>query len=525
MTAPAHAGNSRDLVLVLGDQLSASSPTLTQLDQATGSVLMIEAPGEASHVWSHKARIALFIAAMRHFRDELRARGFTVHYIALGDSSEAGLPARLGEALRQLQPTTLRMLEAGEWRLQQSIGQIAAEQGVTLRVLDDTHFICSRADFTRWSQRYGRQLRMEFFYREMRRREKVLLTADGEPEGGQWNFDADNRKPYLKAGPGLIPPAEAFAPDALTREVFAEVEHRFKDHPGSLADFAWPVTRAQALLALATFIDARLAQFGDHQDAMWTATPFGWHSLLASSLNLHLLDPREVIAAAEAAYRRGDAPLAGVEGFIRQILGWREFIRGVYWADMPGLAQANHFDHHRQLPRWYWTGETQMACARDAINQTLRYGYSHHIQRLMVTGLFGLLAEIEPSQVADWFLAVYVDAVEWAELPNVAGMALYADGGRFTSKPYAASGAYIQRMSNHCGGCKYAPTAKDAAKAGKPTCPYTVLYWNFLDRHEAELAGQPRTALMVKNLARLGDEERRRIREQAAVLLGSLDTL
>lgn len=325
-----HAAATKRLVLVLGDQLSTSSPALAPIDTATDAVLMIEAPGEASHVWSHKARIALFISAMRHFRDELRSRGLTVHYIALGDSAESGLPARLAEALHRLKPTTLHMLEAGEWRLQHAIEQVAAEQGVALRVLDDTHFICSRADFTRWSQRYGRQLRMEFFYREMRRREKVLLTPQGEPEGGQWNFDADNRKPYPKKGPGLIPPAEAFAPDALTREVFADVEQRFKDHPGSLADFAWPVTRMQALMALQTFIAARLARFGDHQDAMWTATPFGWHSLLASSLNLHLLDPREVIKAAEAAYRCGDAPLAAAEGFIRQILGWREFIRGVY---------------------------------------------------------------------------------------------------------------------------------------------------------------------------------------------------
>lgn len=329
------------LVLVLGDQLCASSPALAQVDPATDAVLMIEAPGEASHVWSHKARIALFVSAMRHFRDELRSRGITVHYVALGDSAAPGLPLRLAEALRLLTPTTLRMVEAGEWRLQQAIRQVAADEGITLRVLDDTHFICSRADFTRWSQRYGRQLRMEYFYREMRRREKVLLTPQGEPEGGQWNFDADNRKPYPKKGPGLIPSAESFLPDALTREVFAEVEQRFQGHPGSLADFAWPVTRTQALLALQTFIAARLARFGDHQDAMWTATPFGWHSLLASSLNLHLLDPREVIAAAEAAYRRGDAPLAAVEGFIRQILGWREFIRGVYWTDMPGLADTN----------------------------------------------------------------------------------------------------------------------------------------------------------------------------------------
>ncbi len=519
----------RTLVLVLGDQLGHDSPALHGLDLQQDAVLMIEAPGEATHVWSHKARIALFLAAMRHFRDELRASGLTVHYVALDDSALATLAQRLSEQLQHHRPALLRRVEAGEWRLQQDIAAAAQEVAVPLRSLDDTHFMCSRADFMRWAGKYGKSpgssLRMEFFYREMRRTHRVLLDGDGGPEGGQWNFDAENRKGYPNAGPGLIPPPEFFEPDALTREVFAEVGARFPEHPGSLAHFAWPVNRAQALIALKTFVETRLMNFGDHQDAMWSATPFGWHSLLSTSLNLHLLDPREVIAAAEAAYRQGAAPLAGVEGFIRQVLGWREFIRGVYWLDMPGMAQANHLQHTRPLPRWYWTGQTQMACARDAIEQTLQYGYAHHIQRLMVTGLFALLAETDPRQVADWYLAVYVDAVEWAELPNVAGMALYANGGRFTSKPYVASGAYIQRMSNHCERCTYAPTAKDAAKSGKPTCPFTVLYWNFLLAHEAELAANPRTALMAKNAARLGVEQRQAIRAEAQGVLGRLDCL
>ena len=278
-------------------------------------------------------------------------------------------------------------------------------------------------------------------------------------------------------------------------------------------------------MALERFVATRLPGFGDHQDAMWSGHPFGWHSLLSAALNLHLLDPREVIAAAEAAYHAGRAPLPATEGFIRQILGWREFIRGVYWLEMPGLAAANHFGHTRPLPRWYWSGDTKMACARDAIGQTLEHGYAHHIQRLMVTGLFALLAQIDPREVAAWYLAVYVDAVEWAELPNVAGMALYANGGRFTSKPYVASGAYIHRMSNHCGSCAYAPDAKAAASSGRPLCPFTVLYWAFLDRHEAELAGNVRTALMSKNVTRLPAAQRERIRIEANALLDRLDQL
>jgi deoxyribodipyrimidine photolyase-related protein len=525
MTAPTTAPPLRNLVLILGDQLSHDSPALSGFDSTQDAVLMIEAPGEASHVWSHSARIVLFLSAMRHFRDALRERGVTVFYVELADSALTGLAERLTEQLQRLRPTRLRLLEAGEWRLEQAIAAAARDVGVPVQSLDDTHFLCSRADFTRWAARYGKSLRMEFFYREMRRTHRVLLDPQSGPEGGQWNFDADNRKGYPKAGPGLIPPPAFFEPDALTRSVIDEVAQRFPAHPGSLKNFGWPVTRDQALTALHHFIEARLENFGEHQDAMWSATPFGWHALLSSSLNLHLLDPREVIAAAEAAYRAGHAPLAGVEGFIRQILGWREFIRGVYWLDMPGMAQANHFQHQRALPAWYWTGKTRMACTREAIAQTLQYGYAHHIQRLMVTGLFALLAEIDPKQVAAWYLAVYVDAVEWAELPNVAGMALYANGGRFTSKPYVASGAYIQRMSNHCTGCHYAPTAKDAAAKGQPTCPFTVLYWNFLDKHEAALAANPRTALMAKNMARLDATQRSELRRAAAALLDDLDAL
>jgi deoxyribodipyrimidine photolyase-related protein len=497
----------RRLVLVLGDQLDLDSTCLcgagSGFDTKQDAVLMIEAPGEASKVWSHKARIALFLSAMRHFRDHLLARGVRVHYVSMEDSAEPTLVGRLTEKLRSLKPASLHLTEPGAWQLQQDISAAAASAQVSLR--------------------------MEFFYREMRRKYSVLLDPNtaktGEPEGGQWNFDAENRKGYPKGGPGLIPPHEQFEPDAITLEVLAEVQRLFPDHPGSLKSFAWPVTREQALLALTGFIEARLVNFGDYQDAMWEGTPFGWHSLLSTSLNLHLLNPREVIAAAEAAYRAGHAPIAAVEGFIRQVLGWREFIRGVYWLEMPGMVEANHFNHQQPLPKWFWTGQTHMACARDAVKQTLEHGYAHHIQRLMVTGLFGLLAEIKPSEVSDWYLAVYVDAVEWVELPNVMGMALYADGGRFTSKPYVASGAYIQRMSNHCGGCRYAPDAKTAASKAKPLCPYTALYWNFLDKHEAALAANPRTGLMAKNITRMTPEQRQRIRDDAQRVLETLDDL
>ncbi|HEX2540821.1 MAG TPA: cryptochrome/photolyase family protein [Caldimonas sp.] len=520
----------RNLVLVLGDQLSHASPALAGFDAARDAVLMIEAPGEATHAWSHKARIAIFLAAMRHFRDELRSRGRTVHYVELDASDAPALADRLRAALQRHRPQVLRLVEPGEWRLLQAVRSVAAAAGVAVQFLDDAHFFCSRADFARWAGPAARRLRMENFYRHMRVAHAVLLDAEGAPEGGRWNFDSENRKGWPKsppgrAGPGLIPPPARVEPDALTLEIIGLVEQRFGEHPGSLKEFAWPVTRADALAALDVFVRTRLRGFGEFQDAMWTDTPFGWHALLSSSLNLHLLDPREVVAAAEAAYRRGDAPLPAVEGFIRQILGWREFIRGVYWRDMPGMADANRLEAGRPLPQWYWTAETKMNCAREAIGQTLRHGYAHHIQRLMVTGLFGLLAEIEPKQVADWYLAVYVDAIEWAELPNVAGMALWADGGRFTSKPYIASGAYIDKMSNYCRGCTYAPTEKAAATSGKPLCPFTVLYWHFVDKHAALLARNPRTLFNVRQLEQWSQEQRQTLRERAADMLQDLDRL
>jgi deoxyribodipyrimidine photolyase-related protein len=380
-------------------------------------------------------------------------------------------------------------------------------------VREDRHFFCTVRCFAEHA-RGRKQLRMEFFYREMRKRHGVLLTPDGEPEGGAWNYDADNRKAFGPQGPGRVPPRALFEPDALTREVIALVRERFATHPGRLDSFAWPVTREQALQSLDRFIDERLAGFGDVQDAMWPGEPWLWHSHLAAALNLKLLSPREVVAAAEAAYRAGRAPLAAVEGFIRQVLGWREYVRGIYWTQMPGYLERNELGAHEPLPAWYWTGETAMACLKDAIGQTLEHGYAHHIQRLMVTGLYALLLGVEPKALHQWYLAVYVDAVEWVELPNTLGMSQYADGGVMASKPYVATGQYIARMSPHCQGCRFDPTQRTGDRA----CPFTTLYWDFLMRHERRLAANPRMALQVKNLARLGGHERDAVAARAAAI-------
>lgn len=514
---------TRHLILILGDQLTLDNPALDKFDPTCDCILMAEVMAEGSHVWSHKARIALFLSAMRHFAQALEEKGFPLIYLKLGAHDSPDLPAVWRSTIAQLNPKKIIVCEPGEYRILQMLTAVTRDSAAQLVVRDDTHFMCSQADFRHWAG-HSKTLRMEFFYRNMRKQHHVLMQH-GQPEGGEWNYDNANRKPFDKQGPQALPEIPHFAIDLITHQVFADVEHFFPEHPGSLQHFCWPVTRTQALELLTAFIQHKLADFGAHQDAMWQAEQpahaFLWHSLLASSLNLKLLNPREVIQAAEQAYREKHLPLASVEGFIRQILGWREFIRGIYWLDMPSIAQSNHYQHQRALPLWYWTGNTYMHCMQQTITQTFKYGYAHHIQRLMVTGMFALLAEIEPEQVQAWYLAVYVDAVEWVELPNVVGMALHANGGRFTSKPYIASGAYIQRMSNYCDGCRYRPDVK----TGPQACPITSLYWHFMIKHQVALAQNPRTALMVKHVNNMTDEQRTAITDYAQGLLGRLDTL
>ncbi|MEH3087651.1 MAG: cryptochrome/photolyase family protein [Xylophilus ampelinus] len=505
----------RHLVIVLGDQLDPEAAAFDGFDAERDAAWMAEVAEESTHVWSSKPRIALFLAAMRHFAQAWRARhpARTLHYTRLdAPGNRQGLAAQLHADLDRLRPAGLVMTAPGDWRVLRAIKEVARARGLPLDLRTDRHFYGSVREFADHAR--GRaSLRMEFFYRDMRRRHDVLMR-DGEPEGGRWNFDAENRGGWGKDGPGALPPRTEFPPDPLTREVLDLVRDRFADHPGELDSFAWPVTRAQALRALERFVAERLPRFGRYQDAMWPGEPWLYHAHLSAAMNLKLLGAREVVDAAVAAYRAGAAPLAGVEGFVRQVLGWREYVRGIYWTRMPGYAGANALDAHEDLPAWYWTGDTGMACLRDAIGQTLRHGYAHHIQRLMVTGLYALMLGVEPRQVHAWYLAVYVDAVEWVELPNVLGMSQYADGGLMGSKPYIATGRYIQRMAPYCAGCRYDP----ARRAGEDACPFTTLYWDFLQRHADRLAANPRTAPQAKNAARLDAAERRAIRARAAAV-------
>jgi deoxyribodipyrimidine photolyase-related protein len=508
--------NLRHLVVVLGDQLDAESAAFGGFDAARDAVWMAEVPAESTHVRSHKARITLFLSAMRHFRDELRARGWTVHYHELHAAPGADEPPSLGAALAadvaKLRPTRAIVVEPGEWRVARELEAAASSAGVPLDVWPDRHFLSSPADFAQWSKG-RRELRLEYFYRWMRRRTGLLMDGDA-PAGGEWNYDAENRGTFGAKGPGTLPAPRAFPPDAITRDVIALVERRFASHPGRLASFDWPVTATQANAALEDFVSHRLPLFGRYQDALWAGEPWLYHSRLSAAMNLKLLAPRAVCEAAEAAWRQGAAPIEAVEGFVRQVLGWREYVRGLYWLKMPGYADGNALDAREPLPEFYWTGDTDAACLRDAVTQTLEHGYSHHIQRLMVTGLYALLLGVEPRRVHEWYLAVYVDAVEWVELPNTLGMSQYADGGVMASKPYAASGKYIDRMSNHCAGCRYLP----GKATGERACPFTTLYWDFLDRHEQRFAAHPRLALQVRNLQRLDEPQRAAIRERAGAI-------
>ncbi|MDB5820600.1 MAG: deoxyribodipyrimidine photolyase-related protein [Rhizobacter sp.] len=500
----------RSLVIVLGDQLALDAAAFDGFDPAQDAVWMAEASEESTHVWSTKARIAMFLACMRHFAEALRAAGRTVHYRRLDAAGAAStLTDALQETIDRLQPSKLVMTAPGEWRIWEAMKAVAAANRLPLDVRPDRHFYTTVREFA--AHMKGRKtLRLEFFYRDARKKHGVLMDR-GKPVGGQWNYDADNRQSFGAKGPGFVPPPARFEPDAITRDVIALVNTRFAEHPGSLASFAWPVTRDEALQSLASFIEHRLPEFGRWQDAMWTKEPWLYHSHLSSSLNLKLLDPREVVNAAEAAFHEGRAPLASVEGFIRQILGWREYVRGVYWTQMPEYVEHNALDAQQDLPAWYWTAETDMGCLHDAIGQTLEHGYAHHIQRLMVTGLYALLLGVKPKQVHEWYLAVYVDAVEWVEMPNTLGMSQFADDGLMASKPYVASGKYIERMGRYCRGCRYDP----GQRIGDEACPFTTLYWDFLMRHEARLAENRRMVFAVRNLSRLDESERVAIRARA----------
>lgn len=505
----------KTLRVILGDQLTHTISSLNECDQANDIILMCEVVEEASYVKHHKKKIAFLFSAMRHFANELEKKGYEVNYTKLDNDLNTGSFA--GEVARVIEKqaiTQIIITHPGEYRVLQDMRSWEKRFGLPVEIRADDRFLCSTDDFVDWVK--GRnQLRMEYFYREMRQRYAILMNDD-KPEGGQWNYDAENRKPPKD---GLtIPQKYHSEPDVITQEVLKLVAERFNDHFGDLEPFHFAVTREQALQVLEQFIDERLFQFGDYQDAMIEGEPWMYHSHISFYLNCGLLTPLECARAAEQAYYHKRAPLNAVEGFIRQIIGWREYVRGIYWLKMPDYAQQNFFDAKRNLPAFYWSADTPMNCLHNCVKETQQNAYAHHIQRLMVLGNFALLAGIDPAQVNEWFLIVYADAYEWVELPNVSGMILFADGGYLASKPYAAGGSYINKMSNYCKNCPYSVTQK----TGPGACPFNYLYWDFLVRNRDKLASNHRIGMMYKTYDRMSEDKKHAITADSHKFLASL---
>ncbi len=504
---------ARRLVVVFGDQLDGSFGPLAEIDKAKDAVLMMETDEEQSVVPSHRQRTALFFAAMRHFAVDLAETGHRVRYVTANDPyNTQRFDSEVRRAVGKLRPEEIHCVHPGDWRVLKMVQAWEGEFGIPVRVHEDAHFFTPLERFETWAK--GRkQLTMEFFYREQRKRFGVLMEEDGKtPVGGGWNFDKDNRDAF-KTTPNPPKPYTPRLTD-ITKEVLDLVASRYPDSHGSLDGFRWPVTRDQAGRALDDFVEHRLRLFGKYEDAMWTEQPFLYHSLLSSSGNLKLLDPRDCVEKAVGAYHAGKAPLNAVEGFVRQWLGWREFIRGVYWTQGDDYPNRNGLGQQGDLPGFYWTADTDMACMRDCVRSVLDHGFAHHIPRLMVMGNFAMLAGVHPRRVADWYLAMFVDAVDWASNPNTIGMSQHADHGVVGTKPYAASGKYISRMSNYCENCRY----KLDARSGDDACPFNVFFWDFLFRHGERFKGNNRMAMMLKNADRIKNEERVEITASAAKL-------
>jgi deoxyribodipyrimidine photolyase-related protein len=505
------------LRVILGDQLSLTISSLRGADKTKDTILICEVQQEATYVKHHKKKLVFIFSAMRHFAQELQDAKYRVIYHKLDDATPV---SRFSDAVTRAAQMgdfdEIVVTEPSEYRVLEEIKLLPDLLNLPVDMRPDTRFLTSHSDFQNWSA--GRKsLRMEYFYREMRKRYTILMEGD-QPIGDQWNFDSDNRK--APNATLTIPDTFRLAPDDVTQEVCAMVEQLFPDHMGAATPFHFAVTAEGARAALQQFVEERLAFFGDYQDAMLQDEAWMFHAHIGLYLNTGLLLPLECIAAAEQAYHRGQAPLNAVEGFIRQILGWREFVRGLYWQNMPGYETLNFFDAQRDLPDFYWTADTRMNCLRQSVQETIDHAYAHHIQRLMVLGNFALLAGILPAQVNDWFLSVYADAFEWVELPNVSGMALFADGGKLASKPYASGGGYINKMSNYCKGCSYSVTAKNGPKA----CPFNYLYWDFLDRNRAKLRANPRVGMMYRVYDRMDADKQQAIRSDAEQFFKDLAT-
>jgi deoxyribodipyrimidine photolyase-related protein len=503
-----------ETIWILGDQLVLHHPAFERVTRNTGTILMIESAAHARRVRYHKQKLVFLFSAMRHYAEELRALGWTVDYHREQPDFETGLKAHL----RQYRPARIWLMEPSEYGVAEALERLVKAYGLSIGILPTTMFISDRTEFATWA--HGKKtLVLEKFYRHMRQKTGLLMEPNGEPTGGRWNYDQENRQ---VPPPGhQFPSLPRYAPDAITREVIDWVRRDFPDGYGIIEPFYWATTRADAEDAYQNFIEHRLDLFGPYEDAMVRGQFALYHTLVSPYVNVGLLDPLEAARQAEQAYRSGKARLNSVEGVIRQFIGWREFIYQIYWLRMPEMAQANFFGDTRPLPHYYWDAETRMQCLRETILQLQQTGHTHHIQRLMVLGNFALLAGVLPQAVNEWFWLAYIDAYEWVTLPNVLGMSLYADGGFLATKPYVASAAYINRMSNYCQGCAYDPKQRHGERA----CPFNSLYWAFLDRHREKLSSNQRMRMVYAMWDKLEPKERAATLDWAATLLARLEEL
>jgi deoxyribodipyrimidine photolyase-related protein len=503
------------LCLILGDQLSPEISSLNGFEVSKDTILMCEVWNEATYVKHHKKKIAFLFSAMRHFAEELKASGYNVEYVKLNDKDNTGFfKTEVERTIKKHKFDHIVVTHPGEYRVLKDMQSWEQDLGIPVKIKTDDRFLCTMDEFAKWAKD-KKQLRLENFYREMRKKYSILMNGS-DPVGGQWNYDSENRQPP-KSGLKIPKPYSNDA-DGISQEVIAMVKEYFSDHFGDLDPFYFAVTRDQALQSLHLFIEHRLKDFGNFQDAMIEGEPWMYHSHIGFYLNCGLLLPIECVNAAEEAFNQDKVPLNSVEGFIRQIIGWREYVRGIYWLKMPDYANKNFFGAKRNLPDFYWTAETKMNCIRQCVKETKKNAYAHHIQRLMVLGNFALISGIDPVQVNEWFLIVYADAYEWVELPNVSGMILFADGGYLASKPYAAGGNYINKMSDYCKKCSYQVTKKNGPNA----CPFNYLYWSFLIRNRDQLQSNYRVSMMYKTYDRMDEDKKDAIRYDSQQFLNAL---
>ncbi len=476
---------TNNLCVILGDQLSSNISSLKNFKKNQDKILMMEVFNEATYANHHKKKLVLVFSAMRHFAKELQEKGVSVTYSKINKSQD-NFTKELSSQCKKIQPKRIVITHPGEYRVLQEIKKWEKVLKIPVSIV-------------------------ESFYQMMRKKYQILIDNNGKPKGGKWNYDIKNRKSLPKNHPDVPKPLQ-HKPDDITKQVIAEVKKKFPKHFGDLEPFWFAVTHEQAKKSLNDFIKNRLSMFGPYEDAMAQEESFLYHSVLSMYLNIGLLEPKQII---NKVLEKDGIKVESVEGFVRQILGWREYIRGIYWYTMPKYSKTNYFDAKNKLPKFYWTGNTEMNCIKNCIEQTIKESYAHHIQRLMITGNFALIAGIKPEEVCEWYLSVYADAYEWVELPNTHGMTLYADGGVLGSKPYAASGNYINKMSDYCKDCKYDVKQKE----GDDACPFNYLYWNFFLKNQKKLEKNPRLWTVFSNIKKMSQEKKSQIRNNSKKFL------